>query len=126
MNRLYSSFDIDKLDRVDFREFVACIRILRLATEKPVDKLMALFPIFDLDDENVLSFQDVTKLLQTCSVTADEKSRMLVFANELMDSSGLNDTHDTTNAAAMRTGWSQIHRASYTVYMYIYYTMHSF
>jgi hypothetical protein len=39
MNRLYSSFDIDRKDNIDFREFAATLRILRMATEKPIEKL---------------------------------------------------------------------------------------
>jgi Ca2+-binding EF-hand superfamily protein len=84
MNRLYSSFDISKTDSIDFREFIACLRILRMATERPVEKLNALFPLFDLDDENFILFPDLVKLLQTCSISADEKKLMLNHARGML------------------------------------------
>jgi hypothetical protein len=43
-----------------------------------------LFPFFDLDDENKISYFDLIKLLQTCSITSEEKKNMLTFARDLL------------------------------------------
>ena len=47
VNRLFTCFDLERQDRMDFRAFLSTMRTLRRASESPVDKILAYFDFFD-------------------------------------------------------------------------------
>ena len=89
INRLYSSFDLDRHDAVDFRELMAAQRCLWRLTETSTQKLGALWDIFtaptaeDEDERGAeasrrleLHEHSVAKILLTCSVAVEEEEAM--------------------------------------------------
>ena len=61
VNRLFTCFDLERQDRMDFRAFLSTMRTLRRASESPVDKILAYFDFFDFLGEFVRS--TVTRIL---------------------------------------------------------------
>ena len=46
INQLFSSLDPDRTDRLDYRDFVAALRIFRIPTESVPAKIEALWEIY--------------------------------------------------------------------------------
>ena len=73
LNRLFSAMDIDRTNQVDFRDFVAALRIFRRTTERTEDKLANLFKLYDIENTGGLPKPEIKQILYTCAVTEDEK-----------------------------------------------------
>jgi Ca2+-binding EF-hand superfamily protein len=79
INQLYSSLDPDRTDRLDYRDFIACLRIFRVPTESDVSKLKALWNIYGRingltnNNECKLSKNEIKQILFTCTATLTEK-----------------------------------------------------
>ena len=73
LNRLFSAMDIDRTNQVDFRDFVAALRIFRRPTERTEDKLANLFKLYDIENTGGLPKPEIKQILYTCAVTEDEK-----------------------------------------------------
>ena len=73
VNQLYSSFDPDRTDMLDYRDFVAALRIFRNPTETARSKLEALFRLYCPEGENTVSKPVLKQILYTCCASLVEK-----------------------------------------------------
>lgn len=73
VNQLYSSFDPDRTDMLDYRDFVAALRVFRNPTETARAKLRALFELYCLDGELTLPKSVVKQIIYTCTASLKEK-----------------------------------------------------
>jgi len=76
LNRLFSAMDIDRTNQVDFRDFVAALRIFRRPTERTEDKLENLFKLYDMEKTGALPKPEIKQILYTCAVTENEKKSL--------------------------------------------------
>ena len=72
-NQLFSSLDPDRTDRLDFRDFVAALRIFRNPSESAPQKLESLWNIYCMDSDCTLTKQEIKQILYTCTATLKEK-----------------------------------------------------
>lgn len=82
LNRLFSAMDIDRTNQVDYRDFVAALRIFRRPTERTEDKLANLFKLYDVENTGDLPKPEIKQILYTCAVSEDEKKEL----DEVIDS----------------------------------------
>jgi Ca2+-binding EF-hand superfamily protein len=73
INQLFSSLDPDRTDRLDYRDFVAALRIFRAPTESAPKKIEALWNIYCIDGDPMLSKAEVKQILYTCTATLSEQ-----------------------------------------------------
>merc|ERR1711871_336609 len=73
INQLYSSFDPDRTDMLDYRDFVAALRIFRNPTETVRTKLEALFRLYCHEGEHTVSKPVLKQILYTCCASLAEK-----------------------------------------------------
>ena len=64
VNRLFTCFDLERQDRMDFRTFLSTMRTLRRASESPAEKILAYFDFYDFLGEECLSHDDTLSLFQ--------------------------------------------------------------
>lgn len=86
LNKLFSGFDPDRVDQVDYRLVMATQRCLwRHSQESSAEKLCALFDIMDTHyKDGVLPAHDVACVLQVCSTSDDERQAVLAAMNAVL------------------------------------------
>ena len=72
VNRLYSALDVDRTDAVDFRDFIAVMRVLRAPTESVIKKISKLFSLYDVEAKALLPKPVVKQILYTCAVSREQ------------------------------------------------------
>ena len=89
-NRLFSSFDVEHEDKVDLRELVACLRVLRRPREDIADKIVSMMRYYsDFSAERPASRADTLSCLQL--LAKDHSSRMTlehIMADALVENLG--------------------------------------
>ena len=79
-NKLYSSFDIEHLDQVDFRRIMACQRCLWHVNEDALEKLQVIWKLYtqDAGEEKSATLHKnyVQDIVTTCAVTEKGVSKM--------------------------------------------------
>ena len=79
-NKLYSAFDIEHLDQVDFRRIMSCQRCLWHVNETALEKLNVIWALYtqggDADASGTLHKNLVEDILTTCAVTERETTKM--------------------------------------------------
>jgi Ca2+-binding EF-hand superfamily protein len=76
VNQLYSSFDPDRTDMLDYRDFIAALRVFRNPTETARAKLEAIFRIYCHEGEATLPKPVVKQILYTCCASLVEKEHL--------------------------------------------------
>jgi len=76
VNQLYSSFDPDRTDMLDYRDFIAALRVFRNPTETARAKLEAIFRIYCHEGEATLPKPVVTQILYKCCASLVEKEHL--------------------------------------------------
>ena len=76
INRLFTAFDLERQDRMDFRAFLCTMRTLRRANESPYAKVQAFFEIFDYLGEQSLSHDDTLDLFCCLAKTDEEREEI--------------------------------------------------
>ncbi len=77
INKLYSGFDVDRVDAVDYRLVMAAQRCIWYPKEDALEKIKALYNIFEQhDDLGILSEHELSSLLCICSVYSEEHERI--------------------------------------------------
>ncbi len=84
LNRLFSAMDIDRTNQVDYRDFVAALRIFRRPTERTEDKLANLFRLYDIENTGALPKPEIKQILYTCAVSEEEKKELDVVIDSTL------------------------------------------
>ena len=119
-NRLYSSFDIERRDQVDFRRIMASQRCLWRMNENALEKLHAIWALYSQDgqgsiddngDEHRLSSlhkDKVEQVLLSCAADADEifamKSAFERTFKQVYKSASFESTRNHISFAEFNTG----------------------
>jgi hypothetical protein len=85
-NRLFSSFDQRRRDKLDYRELVGTLRLLRKPGQPAGAKLRDVVHCFDIQKQHVLSLDEAKAIMLMC-VSCDEDMELVmqefIFAFEL-------------------------------------------
>ena len=60
---MFNFFDIDKSGKIDFREFCTGLSLICLSSTE--EKIKVIFQLFDLDNDNILNYNEFENLLRT-------------------------------------------------------------
>eukprot|EP00937_MAST-01D_sp_MAST-1D-sp2_P004989 g4989.t1 len=82
MHRLFSSFDVRRKDRLDVRDLVGTLQVLRRPSESPEDKLRALFDRYDWHDRGSITLPELRSVFLTCTSSDEDKYQMLKHFND--------------------------------------------
>ena len=76
VNHLYSSFDPDRTDMLDYRDFIAALRVFPNPTETARVKLEAIFRIYCPEGETAVPKGVIKQILYTCCASLAEKEHL--------------------------------------------------
>ena len=97
-NLLYSSFDLDREDGIDWRVFVCALRVFRRHNEPVKTKLMGCFDIMsdsvertegDMRQQGTILHQEVVPIFMLCVVSLEETLKMERIMERAFDDSNL-------------------------------------
>jgi Ca2+-binding EF-hand superfamily protein len=81
-NRMFSAFDIDRKDAVDFRDIMVCLRVFRLKSEDIQGKLAGFLEVYLRDEPTGrISRADAVQCLQACCHTDAERQAVRKMAH---------------------------------------------
>jgi Ca2+-binding EF-hand superfamily protein len=83
-NRVFSAFDPHRRDRLDTRELVCSLRLLRNPGDSAEDKMRALFAQYDMQGLGTITLGELRVMLLMCVASDDDTMRILKLFNEQM------------------------------------------
>jgi len=76
-NRIFSSYDPKRRDRLDIRELIGTLRLMRKADLPPLAKLAEMFATFDVEERGAITLAEVRSIVLMGASRDEDKEQII-------------------------------------------------